>query len=107
MDTIRCWHRQRGFADVGYHFVILENGLVEKGRPLKRTGAHVRGFNTDSVGVCLIGIEDFTEEQEGALRGLLDMLLKKYPNAEVCGHCDLDPKKTCPNFDVGEWLVSG
>lgn len=99
-ETIHAWHRQKGWDGVGYHHVILEDGTVENGRPHYWTGSHVRGHNTGSLGICLIGRDTFTSSQMGALRGLLRRLHAKYPEAVIVGHSDLDPNKSCPNFNV-------
>lgn len=80
--------------------MITETGEVQNGRPHYWTGAHVRGHNTDSLGLCMIGRDYFTTEQMDALRWLLRELHGQYPEAVICGHRDLDSSKTCPNFDV-------
>ena len=102
-ETIHKWHKERGFDGIGYHYVIVENGDVENGRPEFWRGAHVRAHNKDSLGICLIGVDSFTTEQFVSLRTLIDSLLTRYDAAQVCGHTDLDSKKTCPNFDVKRW----
>ena len=61
VDIIRNWHHDRGFSDIGYHFVILPDGKLEIGRELKYVGAHASGKNIDSIGVCLIG--DFRKDK--------------------------------------------
>jgi N-acetyl-anhydromuramyl-L-alanine amidase AmpD len=99
-ETIHSWHKEKGWDGVGYHYVILEDGTVENGRPEYWPGSHVRGHNSHSLGICLIGRDRFTTEQMDALRGLLRRLHAKYPEAVIVGHRDLDPSKTCPNFDV-------
>jgi len=108
-------HLQRGFIDVGYHFVIKRDGTVQDGRPLDRQGAHVSGYNHLSVGVCLIGgvSEDdvnvpennFTSAQFASLRTLLaDLKTNHFPHAEILGHRDIPRvRKACPSFDVREW----
>lgn len=101
--TIHKWHVERGWSGIGYHYVVLEDGTVERGRPHYWTGAHVKNHNSDSLGICLIGRDSFTEEQFLALRGLINLLKLSYPRAEVLGHRDLDGNKSCPNFDVKEW----
>lgn len=101
---IHHWHKQRGFDGVGYHKVILEDGTIQHGRPLYWQGAHVGGHNTGSIGICLIGVDSFTRQQYSALHYLLFKLSEKYGDVEIVGHRDLDPSKTCPNFDVKEWL---
>lgn len=103
--TIHDWHLSRGWSGIGYHFVILENGKVERGRPVYWAGAHVKGHNIGSIGVCLIGEDEFTHEQTSALREQIDRLKYQFPDAKVVGHCDLDPGKTCPNFDVEAWYL--
>ena len=110
---IHQWHVEKGWAGIGYHAVIDEEGLVMRGRPVfpeTKTfwaGAHVRGHNHESIGICLIGIDDFTLEQMSALRSLVFDYKRSWPDAEVVGHCDLDDRKTCPNFDVKNWYKHG
>ena len=48
-------HRRRGFNGVGYHFYIRKNGDIKSTRPLERIGAHSRGFNRESIGICYEG----------------------------------------------------
>jgi N-acetylmuramoyl-L-alanine amidase len=55
VDTIRSWHKDRGFSDIGYHYVILLDGSVRDGRPIERVGAHVERHNLDSIGICYVG----------------------------------------------------
>lgn len=105
--TIHRWHQERGFDGIGYHYVILESGEIERGRPHCWKGAHVAGHNGSSIGVCLIGIDSFTDDQMAALRDLITELQSMYHDAEVVGHRDLDSRKTCPNFDVRQWLKRG
>ena len=109
-------HRLRGFIKVGYHFVIKRDGTVQKGRELSEVGAHVEGFNSQSVGVCLIGGVDaklkpeanFTEAQFKALSELVLQLTAKFPDAAVQGHRDFPQvAKACPSFDVKHWLRTG
>ncbi len=103
--TLHAWHKQRGFAGIGYHFVVLEDGTVENGRPIYWEGAHVEGHNKNSIGICLIGKDKFTDKQLSAAKKLVADLQKKH-GGKVVGHRDLDSKKTCPNFDVKKWLKS-
>jgi len=102
--TIHKWHLQRGWDGIGYHHVILEDGTRQAGRPEYWTGSHVAKHNTGSVGICLIGRETFTPEQFGALVALLRELKARYPQANIVGHYQLDPGKTCPNFDVPAFI---
>jgi len=109
---IRKWHLAKNWSDIGYHNVIRRNGALEHGRDLTISGAHARGHNKRSIGVCLVGGVDtenepennFTEAQMTTLRGYLDTLLEIFPNAKLMGHRDLpDVNKACPSFDVREW----
>lgn len=92
---------------VGYHFVIYVNGAIVTGRSLEEVGAHVKDFNSDSVGVCVIGRGRYSLVQWAALKSNVQALMKKYPAAAVVGHRDLDRRKLCPCFDVKAWVASG
>ena len=105
-ETIHRWHKQRGWDGIGYHYVILEDGTVENGRPLYWTGAHTRGKN-EYIGICLIGQGKYTKEQMDSLRSLLTQLKETeiiYPY-KVLGHYQVDSNKKCPMFDVKVFLV--
>ena len=101
-ETIHQWHLERGWDGIGYHYVILEDGTVEAGRPKYWKGSHARGWN-NALGICLIGQTTFTQAQFDALNDLLDEL--KIHKSHVVGHNKVNPQKTCPNFDVQEVLV--
>lgn len=118
VDVIDQWHRIRGFNGIGYHYCILNgvgenlldknpenNGVVEFGRPIERQGAHCKGHNEDSIGVCLIGVDSFTIEQMNALKALCVSLMKDYniPPENIHGHNEFSTK-SCPNFDVQAWV---
>lgn len=105
---VTAWHRARGFATIGYHYLIALDGTVHTGRPVDRPGAHCRGHNARSIGVCYVGGLDRdgktprdtrTEAQRSALRELVDQLLTRYPGARVAGHREF-AAKACPCFDV-------
>jgi len=101
VETIRRWHiEERGWNDIGYHYVITETGEVQEGRPLAQVGAHCEGHNADSVGICLIGNDCFTQAQFAALRGLVAKLKERFEINRVVGHSYYNKKKTCPNFNV-------
>lgn len=113
-EEIRKWHtKDRGWMDIGYHFVIKRDGTVERGRPQWAVGAGVAGFNASSLHICLVGgidndgnpEDNFTSVQKGALAFLLGALTKHVsPKAEVLGHRDFpNVKKACPSFDVSDW----
>lgn len=113
VKTIDRWHRQRGFLMVGYHYVIKTDGTVQTGRDEDSVGAHVSGYNHNSVGICLVGgvdkegksVNNFSEAQMLSLFGVLKGLKEKYPKAVIQGHKDF-PKvaKDCPCFNVKGWL---
>jgi len=96
VSTIDRWHRERGFDEIGYHFVILEDGTIQEGRSLSKKGAHAIGYN-DYVGICLIGIDTFTTKQFDSLEELIRSFDVVTDN--VIGHYKVS-SKTCPNFDV-------
>jgi len=103
VEEIRKWHKDQGWKDVGYHYVIRRDGTVETGRDLTEVGAHVANHNADSIGICVVGGKggfNFTWSQLQALKAIVDYLRKMFPEAELGGHCDYDSRKTCPNFDV-------
>lgn len=110
-NEIRRWHRERGWDDIGYHYVIRRGGDIEPGRAEHLVGAHVAGHNSTSIGICLVGglskdggpEDNFTTMQRRSLRSLINTLLVKYPGCRVIGHRDLDPKKDCPSFNVTKW----
>lgn len=110
IDQIRQWHKNRGFEDIGYHYVVYRDGSVHAGRPENTVGAHCVGHNSISVGVCYIGGVDVdgntpkdtrTAAQKTALRNLLTSLSKKYhlKKGSIHGHRDF-AKKACPSFDA-------
>lgn len=111
-DEIRDWHLERGWSDIGYNMVIRRDGRVEIGRPLDYRGAHVRGYNSVGVGVCLIGgvnstnqpEDNFTPEQWDSLELSLRWMRRVWPDAQIVGHNELTTKKACPSFSVPEWL---
>ena len=103
-QDIHKMHLGFGWDGIGYHKVICRDGKIQNGRPEYWVGAHVKGHNETSLGVCLIGRAAFTEAQFVSLKSLLLEWAKRYPRAKICGHADFDyTSKTCPNFDVGDW----
>jgi hypothetical protein len=101
---IQAMHLGFGWDGIGYHRVIGRDGLCEPGRPEYWRGAHVRGVNDRSLGVCLIGRHDFTAAQMDSLATLLAEWQQRYPQARIIGHRDaVETHKTCPNFDAAAW----
>ncbi len=108
VGDIRSWHRQRGFKDVGYHYIIYIDGSIHAGRDESVIGAHTKYHNQHSIGVCYIGgiekgtnkpKDTRTDAQKKALLQLLRQLRKKYPRAKIYGHRDF-AAKACPCFDA-------
>lgn len=110
---IRRWHKNKGWSDIGYHDVIRRNGKTEKGRDYNRIGAHVKGWNRRSLGVCLVGGVDeynepeanFTDEQWESLERYCRAVKAQINGIVIAGHNEYAPK-ACPSFYVPEWLQS-
>lgn len=101
------WHKAQGWSGIGYHYVIDIDGKVETGRAEYQTGAHAKGHNANSIGICYIGGLDIngkpkdtrTPEQRKSLMELVARLKVKYPKATVHGHNEF-ANKACPCFNV-------
>lgn len=119
-SLIRKWHTEapRNWSDIGYHFVI-NNGMIEKGteikamdgavelgRELGKTGAHAKGYN-HYIGICLIGVNKFTDNQMHSLVMLLKELVDKYDidPQNILGHYEVSDKP-CPNFNVRQLIAN-
>ena len=127
--VIDKWHKQKGWREIGYHFVVLNgkplgsflsnrfdslDGSIEVGRDLDydlfleevEIGAHTLGYNKDSIGICLIGTHVFTIKQYSSLLCLLEecCTVYKVPFSRICGHYETisgrEQGKTCPNIDM-------
>lgn len=110
---IRKWHTQQGWIDIGYNIVIPRNGLIQIGRPLDFAGAHVEGYNSRALGICLVGgVNEAKQPENNFMPAQMDALLvalrfcKLYaPKAKIQGHRDFpNVAKACPSFDVRAWL---
>lgn len=108
VEDITRWHKARGFATIGYHYVIYRDGSIHEGRPLEQVGAHCVGQNKHSIGICYIGgcasdgktpKDTRTPEQKEAMLSLLRRLKAQFPNATIHGHRDF-VAKACPSFDA-------
>jgi len=104
-EDIHRWHKERGFDGVGYHHIIDENGKIENGRPHYWSGAHASGYNSTHLGICLIGVDQFTLEQYDSLKVLVGNLMIDYnlKKEDVLGHYQVS-SKSCPNFDVVQFM---
>ena len=117
VEDIRKWHKQQGWSDIGYHYVIHLDGEIKLGRDVDLIGAHCLkgGHNLHSIGICYVGglenkvgvrtykqkpKDTRTDAQKSALASLLYDLKKLYPNAVIFGHHDFDASKDCPCFDA-------
>lgn len=107
-QDIDRWHRQRGFDCIGYHYVILRNGQIERGRSVEIAGAHCKGHNSNTIGVAYVGglnesrqsADTRTGAQQIALHVLLHNLVKQYPTIrKISGHRDYC-NTACPSFDA-------
>lgn len=135
VERIDDMHRRRGFKrtkknvaafnsdlkHIGYNFYIDVDGSCHNGRGLNEVGAHVRGHNRGTVGVCMAGTDKFTDAQWMTLRNLAKALEYMYRNDVVFkGHRDYSPDlngdgkitsnefiKLCPGFDVSRWVDNG
>ena len=108
VKQIDACHRQRGFNGIGYHFVIYLDGSIHVGRALAKAGAHCKGYNAHSIGVCYIGgvatdgktpKDTRTDAQKASLVKLITELRQQFPNASVHGHREF-ANKACPCFDA-------
>ncbi len=105
---IKKWHLARGFSDIGYHYIIYRDGSIHTGRDESVIGAHCKGYNYNSIGVCYIGgcakdgrtpKDTRTPEQKDAIIKLLKELKSRYPKATIHGHREFSVK-ACPSFDA-------
>lgn len=118
-------HRKRGFDGCGYHYYVRRDGEICTMRPVDRPGAHAKGYNQHSIGVCYEGgldeqgrpADTRTELQKRSLRVLVRVLAMDFQTCRIVGHRDLSPDldgdgviepeewtKVCPCFDVGTEL---
>lgn len=109
VDDIRAWHKARGWADIGYHYVVYRDGRVMLGRPIGQVGAHVEGRNARSAGIVYVGgvskdgktaKDTRTPAQRSSLLWLVDQLARIHKGVKkVSGHNQY-AAKACPSFDV-------
>lgn len=101
MEIMRQWHKERGWRDVGYHYFIRKDGVIEDGRSLEETPAAQQGHNTGTIAICLHGLkrENFTKAQFESVIALCQAIDRAYDNQLTFhGHCEVSAK-TCPVFD--------
>lgn len=98
-EDIHRWHKEKGWDGIGYHWVITTDGKLQAGRPEYWQGAHASGHNENSIGICLIGTDEFNDDQWEILTNKLREYKIKYPDVKIIGHNEVSDK-TCPGFDV-------
>ena len=104
-ELIKRWHLDRGFRDVGYHFLVTVAGTLFYGRPVEDVGAHVKGHNQHSLGICVIGDMRYPDDpkqawstpQHETLARVIEAFWLFYPEGTVVGHSDLADTK-CPGI---------
>lgn len=97
-DELRAIHMRKGLLDIGYHFVIRRDGIIDSGRPQFAVGNHTEGHDEDSIGICLIGgingryqhEDNFTQLQFRICKRLVTTLIQMYPEAEIHSHNELE-----------------
>ena len=107
VKEINEWHLSRGWSGCGYHFIIKLDGTIEVGRDIEKIGAHCKGYNRNSIGICYAGgrgdddkpKDTRTDSQKITMSALIISLQASNPNAEVKGHNELS-NKACPSYDV-------
>ena len=108
-ETIKRWHLEKGWSDIGYHYVIELDGKIVNGRPFDKKGSHCRGRNSNTIGVCYVGgcdknmnpLDTRTKAQKESLLFLLNYLKNLHPITKISGHRDYS-SKACPSFDATE-----
>lgn len=110
VQQIHAWHIANGWSGFGYHFFINKKGEIFRGRSENVIGAHAKGYNSNSLGICFEGALDreiMPEEQIKAGQELVSYLKKKYNISNVKRHCDL-MSTSCPgkNFPFDR-IVNG
>jgi hypothetical protein len=101
---IQDLHRNvRQWADVAYHFFIGKEGTVYEGRVMTARGTHVAGFNTGSLGVCLLGdfmVNEPSDAQVTTARELGLWLAARLQLTHVAGHRDFNDFTVCPGDNL-------
>ena len=106
---IRKWHIQRGWVDIGYHYVIEEDASVHVGRPVHIMGAHCKGHNRNSIGVCVVGDNtraayEWNKDQISTLYDIIKAIRLLWPAIKVVGHRELVNSTVCPGVDISDLL---
>ena len=108
VDTIRRWHLNRGWSDIGYHYVIDIKGNINAGRPIELIGAHCKGQNKYSIGIAYVGgveadgktpKDTRTKAQKDSIIRLVKKLKGCYPDVAIHGHNEFS-NKACPSYNI-------
>lgn len=110
VKEVRSWHtdpppKGNGWSDIGYHFLVKRDGVMEIGRPVEKAGAHCKGHNSNSVAICWVGRAKPTTVQYQSLLNTTRLLMQVYgiSKADVYGHRELAPGKDCPALDMDKF----
>lgn len=113
-DEVRRWHRDRGWRDIGYHWVIAWNGSIAPGRAENVLGAHVGGGNSGTIGIMLVGgmgtpegafLNHHSAAQQTAAVRLIREIMGRTGRVWVKGHRDLGAS-LCPGYDAAAWWAA-
>jgi|TARA_A100001388_G_C28691055_1_gene461349 N-acetyl-anhydromuramyl-L-alanine amidase AmpD len=109
---IRDWHvNGNHWSDIGYHYVIEGDGSIKEGRPVTRAGAHVKGNNKYTIGVCLTGnfeIDQPSRQQLDSLWSLIEGLLDNFGLTRrkvLAHHEDVNAETKCCGENLYHYLV--
>lgn len=119
VETVDRWHKDRGWEAIGYHFLITNcfpsrkrwelkrpdpssDGVGYTGRSTEFAGAHVKGHNSHSIGVAMVGKKGaFTSKQLDQAVKICIQMKKDFPNiTKIVGHFELFDGKSCPDLDM-------
>lgn len=112
-NIVRYWKEELGWKKPGYHHIIKADGQIVDLLPIEQPSNGVQGFNSDSIHISYIGgvdgkgnaVDNRTDAQKQAQIKLIKLYKQQFPNAQIKGHRDFPGvAKSCPSFDVGEWL---
>lgn len=108
LEVQRTHRVERGWADVGYHFFVGKDGTLYEGRVLSSRGAHVGGYNTGSVGICLLGnymAQQPPAVQVQAAQRLLNWLAVYLNLTHLAGHRAFNSNTVCPGDNLLPYLA--
>jgi len=110
LEGIRAGHVGRGWADIGYHYVIDPSGRVWEARPLGYQGAHVKDKNEHNIGVMCMGnfeMQRPTPQQTAALDAFVASLMQRHkiPASRVYTHQELG-QTACPGRNLQNYMLA-